>query len=198
MTLSSPAQAQQSFRAAVAGQLSEQLRIDMFAPFGGAAGTLSSDGNHLFLVMHPSREYVKHRIGRGSLRRIIQMDITVGDLLEMLVGRIPMDDDLSARMQPDEDGRRTHLLLSDRWNRLRQRITLDKSMMPVRSEWFDRREQSDFILTVDGRQQIAGFVLPRRIELTGTKGARVSVVLERYEANPRLDEDLFVPARPSL
>ena len=70
-------------------------------------------------------------------------------------------------------------------------------MMPVRSEWFDRNQQSDFILTVDGRQHVAGFVLPRRIELAGAKGARVSMVLERYEANAQLNEDLFVPARPS-
>ena len=197
LTVAGPSQPKQSFRAAMAGQLSQQLRIDMFAPFGGAAGTVSSDGDHLFLVMHPTRKYVKKRFGRGSLRRIIQIDLTVGDLLEILVGRIPMDEGLSARMEPDANGLENHLVLVDRRNRIRQRISLDGGMLPVRSEWFDHDQRSDFSLTVDGRQKIAGFLLPQRIDLSAATGARVCMVLERYEANTQLNEGLFVPARPS-
>jgi hypothetical protein len=61
ITLSGPNRPTQSFRAAMAGQLTDRLRIDMFAPYGGSAGTFSSDGKHLFLVTLPSREYYKRR-----------------------------------------------------------------------------------------------------------------------------------------
>lgn len=196
MTLSGPEQPAQVFRAAMAGQLSDRLRIDMFAPFGGSAGTVSSDGNHLFLVMHPSREYYKRRFGSGSLRRMIQIDITVGDLLELLVGRIPMDEAFSARLTPDENNARTQLVLVDQWGRTRQRVTVDAAMHPVASVWFDSNQKPLHFLTVTGTQTVDGFVLPKRIDLSGASGERVSFTLDRYEANARFDENLFIPAPP--
>ncbi|MBC2713097.1 MAG: hypothetical protein HGJ94_19535 [Desulfosarcina sp.] len=194
ISLSGPNRPAQSFRAAMAGQLADRLRIDMFAPFGGSAGTISSDGKHLFLVMHPSREYYRKRFGNGSLRRMIQMNVTVGDLLELLVGRIPMDAELSPRLMPDEDEAQTHLVFTDRWGKTRQRITVDASTHPVRSVWFDSNQNQTQTLTVTGRQMIGGFVLPKRIDLSTSSGERVSVILDRYEANARIDESLFVPA----
>jgi hypothetical protein len=147
--------------------------------------------------MHPTREYHIKRFGSGSLRRFIQMDVTVEDLLEMMVGRIPMADGLFARMEQDADGNDSYLVLVDHRNRIRQRITLDDSLMPVRSEWFDRSQQLDYTLAIVGRQVVAGFVLPERIDLASAHGGRLSVLLERYEANAQLDQKLFVPAKPS-
>jgi hypothetical protein len=197
LIMSGPKQPVQSFRAAMAGQLSDRLRIDMFAPFGGSVGTVSSDGKHLFLVMHPTRKYYKRRFGRGSLQQLIQIDVTVGDLLELLVGRIPMDAEFSARLAFDENESQPHLLLVDRWGRTRQRVTVDDAMHPVASVWFDSHQNPIFTLTATGTQTIDGFVLPLRIDLSGASGERLSVTLDRYEANARFDESLFIPAPPS-
>jgi len=194
--LSGPKQPAQNFRAALAGQLTDRLRIDMFAPFGGSAGTVSSDGKHLFLVMHPSREYYKRRFGSGSLEPVIQINVTVGDLLELLVGRIPMDTELFPRLGVDENEAQPHLVLVDRWGRTHQRITVDDSMHPVASEWFDGHQNPIYSLTVTGTQIIDGFVLPKRIDLSGASGERVTVILERYDANARFDDSLFIPAPP--
>ena len=197
ITLSVPNRPDRSFRAAMAGQLSDRLRIDMFAPFGGSAGTVSSDGKHLFLVMHPTRKYYKRRYGNGSLRRMIQIDVTVEDLLELLVGRIPMETGLLPKLSPDEKASRRNLVLVDRWGRTRQIVTVDDAMNPLAAVWLDSDENPIYTLTRTGTQAIDGFVLPRRIELSGASGERVSVTLDRYEANTRLDENLFSPAAPS-
>ncbi|WP_319410050.1 hypothetical protein [uncultured Desulfosarcina sp.] len=197
MTLSGLKRPAQSFRAAMAGQLADRLRIDMFAPFGGSAGTVSSDGKHLFLVMHASREYYKKRFGSGNLRSMIQINITVGDLLELLVGRIPMDEKFSARLTSDENQAQTRLVLVDQWGRTRQCVTLDDTMHPVASVWFDSHQKPVYFLMITGTQTVDGFVLPKRIDLSGTSGERVSVTLDRYEANARFDENLFIPAPPS-
>jgi hypothetical protein len=196
MTLSGPKPPAQSFRAAMAGQLSDRLRIDMFAPFGGSAGTVSSDGKHLFLVMHPSREYYKRRFSSGSLRHLIQISVTVGDLLELLVGRIPIDSELSARLTPDDNKVPHQLDLVDRWGRVRQRVSVDDSMHPVASVWFDSNQNPIYSLTLTGTQVIDGFVLPKRIDLSGASGERVSITLDRYEANARFDESMFILAPP--
>jgi len=196
MALAGPDQPSRSLRAALAGQLDHKLRIDMFAPFGGAAGTLASDGRNLFLVMHPSREYYKKRFGSGSLRRLMQIDVSVRDLLELLVGRIPLDEDRSARLTSGQGGFPHRLELVDSSGRIRQCIALDESMNPRQSEWFDRHQQRTHGLTLTGLQSVDGFRLPERIELTGPNGARVTVVLERYEANAALNERLFAPDDP--
>lgn len=197
ITIADASRPVQSFRAAMAGRLTDQLRIDMFAPFGGSAGTVSSDGKHLFLVTHPSGKYYKRQFGNGSLRRIIQINVTVGDLLEFLVGRIPMDEGFIARLSPDKDEAGAHLALIDRWGKIRQRITVDASMHPVRSVWFDSRQNPIRTLMVVGQQDIDGYILPRRIDLSAASGRRVSVALDRYEANARFDESLFILAPPS-
>ena len=196
ITMSGPERPVQSFRAAIAGQLTDRLRIDMFAPLGGSVGTVSSDGKHLFLVMHPSREYYKRRLGSGSLEQMIKIDLSVGDLLELLVGRIPMDAEFSARLASDQNEGHPDLLLVDRWGRTRQRVSVDDSMHPVASVWFDGHQNPVYTLTVTGTQTIDGFVLPRRIDLSGPSGERVSVNLDRYEVGARFDESLFMPAPP--
>jgi len=197
MTLADTGQPVQSFRAAMAGALSDRLRIDMVAPFGGSAGTFSSDGKHLFLVRHPSGEYYKKRYGSGSLRRLLQIDVSVVDLLELMVGRIPLSDNGSAKLirAGEADGRQ--LLFVDEAGRIRQRISVDAHDNPLRSEWYDRRQRTTHTLVLEGRQVVDGYDLPRRIDLIGSKGERVTFRLERYEANVPLDDQLFAPSKPT-
>jgi len=195
--VSSSKQPAQSFRAAMAGQLPDHSRIDLFSAFGGSAGTVSSDGKHLFLVMHPSREYYKRRFGGGSLQALLKIDITVADLLELLVGRIPMDAEFSARLTSDGREGQTQLVLIDGWDRTRQRITVDASMHPVASVWFDSRQNPIYTVTIAETQIIDGYVLPKRIDLSRPSGRGVALILDRYEANARFDEKIFSLVPPS-
>jgi hypothetical protein len=196
ITLVAPGQPVQSFRAAMAGALSDRLRIDMFAPFGGSAGTFSSDGKHLFLVRHPSGKYYKKRYGSGNLQRLLQIDVSVGDLLELMVGRIPLAENGSAKLIAAGQGAGDGLLFVDGKGRTRQRISVDAHHKTLRSEWFDSSQRATHTLILEGRQVVDGYDLPRRIDLTGSKGERVTMVLERYEANVPLDDQLFAPSKP--
>jgi hypothetical protein len=191
--LSRPDQPAQAFRAAVAGKLTDRLRIDVFAPFGGASGTVASDGKYLYFVSHRPREYHKRRFGHGSLRRFIKADLTVGDLLVLLVGRMPVHDGLYARMMDAGDTNNQEVRLVDERGKTRQRIVFDAAGRPVRSEWFDDSQRTMVTLRVSGEQVIDGYVLPTRIELAAASGQRISIILDRYEANAGLDAGLFVP-----
>jgi hypothetical protein len=192
ITVSGPGQPVQSYRSAIAGQLNNHLRIDLFAPFGGAAGSVASDGEHLFLVLHGSRDYYKKRFGNGSLHRFVKIDITVGDLLELLVGRIPIADERSARSVPVDDTEHHGVYLVDRWGKTRQKITLNTDGRPLRSKWFDKHDKQILALEISGRQTIDGFVLPKRVNLNAASGQTISIRIERYETNAVLDETLFV------
>ena len=193
ITVSSPDQPVQSYRSAIAGQLNDHLRIDLFAPFGGAAGTVASDGRHLFLVLHAPREYHKKRFGDGNLHRFIKMKVTVGDLLELMVGRIPLNSELVPMSMPEENSDRIGVCLVDRYGQTRQRITLGMDGRPLRVLWFDTHDRQTLSLEIRGQQMIDDFVLPKRVDLFATTGQTVSILIERYEANPSLNEGLFVP-----
>lgn len=196
MTLAAPGQPAQSFRAAFAGALNDCFRIDMFAPFGGSAGSFSSDGKHLFLVRHPSGEYYKKRFGNGNLQRLLKIHVSISDLLEVMMGRIPIDEKRTARLIPGSEDAGARLIFIDRKGRTRQKISVDTNNTPLRSEWFDSSRRPTHALVLKGRQVVDGYSLPRRIDLNDSKGDRVTVVLERYEANVPLDNQLFSLPEP--
>jgi hypothetical protein len=192
ITVSEPMQPVQSYRSAIAGKMNDHLRIDLFAPFGGAAGSVASDGNHLYLAMHASRKYYKKRFSNGSLYRFVKIDITVEDLLELLIGRIPVDDDRLAQSLPVGDTDSTGVCLVDRRGKIRQKILLDTDGRPYRAIWFDQHGKQMLALKINGHQAIDGFILPKKIKLLADSGQTVSIVIDRYQANAFLDETLFV------
>jgi hypothetical protein len=69
--MSGPERPIQSFRAAIAGQLTDRLRIDMFAPFRriGRHGPVTENISSLSCT-HPVN-IIKNGFGSGSLQRII-------------------------------------------------------------------------------------------------------------------------------
>ena len=184
-----------SFRAAMAGRSPTRLRIDMIAPYGGASGTLAADGQYLFLVRHAAGEYLKKRLGDGSLQRVLDMDVGVDDLLELLMGRIPIDGACQPRMGSGNGENGIQIDLIDRRGRLCQRIWSDAALQPVRSEWYDDQQRLMHAASLDGHQRIDGFALPMQIELSGRSGVRLQVALERYEPNAGLPEAVFTPDR---
>ena len=191
MVLRGDDQAVQSFRVAIAGQLNDRLRMDLLAPFGGAIGSVASDGQWLYVVMHSPREYHRKALGSGSLLQFTHIDIHVAQLVEILLGRVPVDDDLSARLDRAESGSTPQLRLVDAWGRIRQEIILDETMQPVQAVWFDRRQRPFLTLILSGHRHIDEFVLPERIELIGVDGRRISLSLPHYEANAPLQPGLF-------
>lgn len=192
ITISEPKQPVQSYRSAIAGQMNDHLRIDLFSPFGGAAGSIASDGNHLYLAMHASRKYYKKRFSNGSLYRFVKIDVTVGDLLALLVGRIPVDDERLAQRLPVEDTDYPGVCLVDRRGKIRQKILLDTDGRPFRALWFDPHGKQMLALKISGRQIVDEFMLPKRIKLLAGSGQTVSIAIDSYQANASLDKTLFV------
>lgn len=191
--LSGPDQPAESFRAAVAGKLPSRLRIDMIAPYGGASGTFSADGRYLFLVRHASREYHKKRLGDGSLQGVLHIDVTVDEVLALLMGRIPVDDACLPRVASRDVQNGLQIDLVDRRGRICQRILTDAARRAVRAEWFDERQRPDRAVWLGGYQTVGGFTLPMQMELSGRSGERLEVEVERYEPNAGIPEAAFTP-----
>ncbi|GAB6907605.1 hypothetical protein DESC_240037 [Desulfosarcina cetonica] len=197
LSLARPNRPVQVYRAAVAGQHDDRLRIDLFSPVGGSAASFSSDGSDFYVIEHASREYHKKAVGRGSLRAFVGLDIHIKDLLEFMAGRIPVETECVAQRVPvEEEDAPLELRLVDRRGRVRQRITLDQTMRPAAVVWFDSSGKAIYTLTITSLQDIDGFTVPRQMALSDITGRRLSFRLDRFMANAPMSEDLFVLPPP--
>ena len=156
------------------------------------AGSVASDGKHLFFAQHAPRKYYKKQFADGSLRRFIKIDITVNDLLELLVGRIPIDPSFFPVTMALDQEDRIGVRLVDRWGTTRQQIILDTKDQPQQVQWYDDHGRNTVSLTANEYHRVDGFVLPQRIVLSAVSGQTVFIQIERYEANVMLNENLFV------
>lgn len=182
----------QSYRIAAAGLLPGNLRIDLLAPFGGSAMSVACDGRHLFAVRHAPREYHRWSTGNCSLKRFVGMSLNVSDVLALMTGRVPLEEERSARFEPATQDAPATLRLYDRRGRLRQQIAMDTAGRPVSSVWKDGDGRTVLSLTMTGEQIVDGFSLPRRIAVNAASGQRLDISLSRYMVNPDLDSSLFV------
>ena len=182
----------QSYRFAAAGRLPEKLRIDLLAPFGGSAASVASDGRHLFVVRHPSRQFKRWSLGRGSLQRFVGLPIRIKDLLTLMTGKIPLYEGYVAHtaMSPNGDDAIV-LQIADRGGRLRQSVTMDERGRPVEAVWYDAQGRQTMALEMDGEIVVDGHVLPRQINLGATAGGCLTISFDRYMANPQTPDELF-------
>jgi hypothetical protein len=115
----------------------------------------------------------------------------VAELLEMMVGRIPVEKAFRVRLIEEASEKDRILALVDRRGEVRQKIFMDSTGMPYRAEWFDPKGRLLHSLVRRGDQRINDFFLPQQIELSDVPGNHVLIRIERYEANATIEESLF-------
>lgn len=192
-----PEEPVQVFRVAIAGQMTDHLRIDLLSPVGGSAATFSSNGRHVFLIRQtPPVEYHKKKARSGLLRRLTGIDIEVSDLLELIVGRIPVAPECTAHMAADGISSGEAVELVDKKGRVRQRIVVAADGKPVEAVWFDTGQKPVYTVHRLGEKNVSGFVFPQRIELFTPDEHRLVVSLDRYFPDAPMDVDLFNPPPP--
>ncbi len=191
IVLAMPDQPQRFFRVAIAGRQPKWLRMDLLTPFGGSSTTIASDGSHLFADIHSSGEFYERPIGRGDLSRFTGIDITVGELLDFLMGRIPVDKKYIARMVQGATMDPVQVELVDRRAIPRQRITLDEKYRPIRAQWLDEHGTPLRTLMFSGSMTIDGFVLPETIQLTAASQMGITLTIQRYNPNPAVSVGIF-------
>ena len=191
IVLAIPDQPVRSFRCAIAGRQNNRLRMDLLTPFGGSSATIASDGSHLFADIRSSGEFYKRRIGEGDLSRFAGIDLTVGELLNFLMGRVPVDTTHVARMVQGTTMGRIQVELIDRRTIVRQRITVDEAYRPIEAQWLDERKTPTRTLTFSGTMTTDGFVLPETIQLTAASGMRITLSIQRYKPNAAISDGIF-------
>jgi len=184
-------------RVAWAGSRPGRLRIDVLGG-GLPAASVAGDGERFFLRQNRSGRVLSRPAVDPGLAPLLGLPVTVGDVLEALVGRVPEvpHDAVSAHADAAAGG--VVLVLRQRWMGERARVRLADD---------GRSAQEVAVFGVDGglRYRIAyrgsvaagAFQVPRRIVIADD-ARTCTLEVERFWADAPVDPGAFVLERPRM
>jgi hypothetical protein len=181
-----------TFRAAWGGRQPDRLRLDVLVLTGQPYISFACDGQRIYLLIYAENKLYRRKATGSGLKRIISIDMTVGAFLDLLSGRLPVQQEGGVRLEEaGKDGPR--LVLEGPGRDHLDTIFLDSDRSTVRQ--FERRETDGKLLyrvVFGGWQVIDGFRLPESITIQDNGGQMVHVDVDRAWVNPSLTDEQFV------
>lgn len=161
---------------------------------GYPAIKLATDGQWLYYLETRGREteFKKIRTSNPSLKQIISIPISAGDLVLLLAGRIPMTAFDSVAFVKEEAHPGYILVLKEKWWGIRQKIFYDENRSRVyRIDVFERSGALMYRAEIDQIQKIDGFEVPLRLKLSTDDGNDFQLDIERCWVNIELPASAF-------
>jgi hypothetical protein len=182
-----------SARVLWAGTVPDRLRIDILGLPGYPAASLALVGEWVSFDGHSADQFYTHKIGEDSLKRILSVDISAPDIMELMRGRLPIrpHSKVSLYRRPSEAD--VVLQLDERFWGVQQRIYLDEALSRVKG--FDVYSLTGSLVyraDFDGEQMIDGYQIFRRARVSNDTGDRFELEILRYLANVPVDPAAFV------
>lgn len=185
-----------SFLAYWMGKTPDQLRIEVRAVSGQALLSFASDGKRIYIYSYAEDRLYRKKASKGTMARIVSVEMTPEDFMDLLSGRIPVHQDGDVRMEQRE-GEGSLLIVDGRGRDYTDIISLDESGSGIRE--FQRREgdgQLIFRASFEGNMEEDGHHLPGIIALSNDKGASIDIRIEKCWINPEIDAEQFVLESP--
>jgi hypothetical protein len=181
-----------SFRAYWIGRQPDQFRLEVVADTGQPIFSFACDGRRFYFLSYSDNRLYRRKTSDNGLRRIISIDMAVADLLDLMSGRIPIQQGGDASLE--ENGTEGPLLIvEDRARKCIETAFLDASRTTVRE--FERRERNGKLLfraVFEETGKTEGFQLPVSMTICNDDGAEIKITVERCWVNPELTEDQFI------
>lgn len=181
-----------TFRAAWIGKQPDQFRLDVLSPTLQPILSFACDGNRIYLLSYSDNRLYRRRASENSLERIIAIDMTVEDFLDLISGRLPVHQGGNVRLEESADSGPL-LVLDDKKVNYTETILLDIDRSTVRE--FERRKRDGTLLfrvLYEKRQDTEGFTLPESMSIHNDNGRMIHITVERTWVNPELTDDKFV------
>jgi outer membrane lipoprotein-sorting protein len=182
----------QRARLAWAARRPDKLRLELLAVSGHPLAVLASDGTHLYLRDNTSDRFYQHRTSKASLEPLVQVPLTVPDLIAYLLGRTPLveADRVALMDNPRKPG--YILSLGHWWGAVDQRIWLAEDGITVEQVIrFDANGEPAYRVTLGPRRREGGYAFPQRMTVTTQKGGRIDIHLDRFWPNAGMDDAAF-------
>ena len=166
---------------------------------GYPAVKLAADGRWLYYLEVQGQEtrFRKMATSDPDLKRLISIPISIGDVIALLSGRIPLPEFDSVEFIQEISDPQFALVLTDRWWGIQQKIFYDAALSRVqRVEVYQRSGSLRYRAEVENTRQVAGFEVPQRLRLSNDDGVDFLLDIHRYWVNVEVPPDVFVLTPP--
>jgi hypothetical protein len=198
----------------------DKIRITLSSVSGHPMVSAASDGQWFYFVSHASGDFYKKRLTNFNMKRFFSISIKSEDIVNILLGRIPVVDYDSADLIEDKsingrsgkDFERAEvssfnkgvqgnknsffLLLKSKWGNVREKIYLNDKQDVHQVEMFDLAGTLVYRLELIRMQEIKSFQVPYRLKVSNDEGAGFQLVLDRCWADAAVNPSVFTLTPP--
>ncbi len=180
-----------SFRAAWIGKQPDKFRLEILAVSGQPVYSFATDGKRIYLLSYSDNRLYRRKASENALKRIVSVDMTADDLLDLLSGRLPIRPGGSVRLE-EHPGSGDVLVIDGKGHDDIERIFLDADSGDVNQ--FERRNPSGKLLfraVFEKHRETEGFQTPQSLLISNDEGAEIDFTVQQCWVNPELTADQF-------
>ena len=198
----------------------DKIRITLNSVSGHPMVSAASDGQWFYFVSHGSGDYYKKRPTNFNMKRFFSISIKSEDIVNILLGRIPMveydsmdlmeDRSIKSRSGKDFESAEVSslnkdikgsnnssvLLLKNKWGNLREKIYLNDKQDAHKIEMFDSTGTLVYRIELIRMQEIKSYLVPYRLKVSNNDGAGFQLDLERCWADAAVSPSVFTLTPP--
>lgn len=187
----------ESFRAAWMGRQPNQFLLKVLTPTMQPYLSFACDGKRIYFLSHSDNKLHSRRANENSLKRIVHIDITLEDFLDLISGRLPVSQGARVRLEEPADSGPL-LILDDKELEYIDTISLDVDRITVRG--LERRRRNGrllFSVSFEKRIENEGFWIPKSLTIQDDNGRMIHISVEQTWVNQELSDDQFVLKKAS-
>ena len=178
------------------GSKPKKLRLEILDISGQPAASLATDGNYFYLLSHiESRFYKKHSTD-DSLEKLISIPVRSSDILSFLSGQAPIYNYDRALLKKTESEDGYVLILRKNWQGIVEKIYLDQNKEVYKVEIFNGKNSPLYRALLHGTQNINGYRIPLRLEISTDDGFYLKLDIDKYWADVYVSPSMFILPPP--
>lgn len=198
----------------------DKIRITLSSVSGHPMISAASDGQWFYFVSHASGDFYKKRPTNFNMKRFFSISIKSEDLVNILLGRIPVveydstdlmeDRSLKGRSGKDFESvevsslnkdiignkNSSVLLLKNKWGNVIEKIYLNDRQDAHKIEMFDSTGALVYRVELIKMQEIKSYRVPYRLKVLNDDGAGFQLDLDRYWADASVSPSVFTLTPP--
>jgi hypothetical protein len=198
----------------------DKIRISLSSVSGHPMISAASDGQWFYFVSHASGDFYKKRPTNFNMKRFFSISIKSEDLVNILLGRIPVveydstdlmeDRSLKGRSGKDFESvevsslnkdiignkNSSVLLLKNKWGNVLEKIYLNDRQDAHKIEMFDSTGALVYRVELIKMQEIKSYRVPYRLKVLNDDGAGFQLDLDRYWADASVSPSVFTLTPP--
>lgn len=187
----------ESFRAVWIGRQPDQFLLKVLTPTMQPYLSFACDGKRFYILSHSENKLRSRRANENSLKRIVDIDITLEDFLDLISGRLPVSQMGRVRLEEPVDSS-PRLIVDDKELSYIDTISLDADRITA-SEFERRRRDGRLLFRVlfEERIENEGFRIPKALTIQDDNGRMIHISVEQTWVNQELSDDQFVLKKAS-